>query len=343
MSITSPQPPSLSVVFPAYNEVNWIGRSVQAVLAASRAANWNVEIVVIDDGSTDGTAELLDELADAHGVVVVHQANRGRFETVRTAIKRATSERVLILGSRVVVDEHSLAFLKSQMLEHPDRLVWNGHVRVETEGNPFAGFWKGILQILWRRYLKEPRLTSFGINDFDLFPKGSGFFCAPKEILEEGLATFDSIFDDVRFVSDDTRLIRSIAERHRIWIAPQFSCSYFHGRENLRGFATHAYFRGTTFIDGYLGQPGLGRRIALVAIGAGAAGTVLAFTRPKAALVTGTVGALAAGAAVREAGGSPADARAVAVLMPVFAGSFGACAVRGLLLALRARMSRSRS
>ncbi|MFE2757144.1 glycosyltransferase family 2 protein [Actinosynnema sp. NPDC059335] len=334
------QAPTLSVVFPAYNEEKWIGRSIDAVLVAAREADWQVEIVVIDDGSTDGTPELLDKYAELHGVVVVHQQNQGRFETVRTAIRTAGSERVLILGSRVVVDPHSLAYLKDQLVNHPERVVWNGHVRVESDGNPYAGFWNGLLQVIWRRYLKEPRLMSFGIEDFDAFPKGSGFFCAPKEMLLNASAAFDSMFDDIRFASDDTRLIRWIAERERIYISPDFSCSYYHGRESIRKFAKHAFFRGTTFIDGYLGNPGTSRKMALAALGAGAAGVTLLVARPKTAAVVAAAGTAAAGGVVKACGGSTADATAVSRMLPVFAVSFGAGAVRGLFLALRAKVRR---
>lgn len=332
--------PTLSVVFPAYNEEKWIGRSLDAVLNSAAQADWKVEIVVIDDGSTDGTPALLDEYAEKHGVVVVHQENQGRFNTVRTAISTASSDRVLILGSRVVVDPHSLGYLKNQLIEHPERVVWNGHVRVESDNNPYAGFWNGILRIVWRRYLMNPRLMSFGIEEFDAFPKGSGFFSAPKWMLEEANAAFDSIFDEVEFASDDTRLIRWIAERERIWISPDFSCSYFHGRESIQKFAKHAYFRGTTFIDGYLGTAGTSRKMALGALGAGAAGVTLLVLKPKIAIATGVAGTVAAGGLVKACGGKTSDATALARMLPVFATAFGAGAVRGLFLAAKAKVKK---
>ncbi|MEV0677131.1 glycosyltransferase family A protein [Actinosynnema sp. NPDC050436] len=334
------EPPTLSVVFPAYNEEKWIGASLDAVLVAAAKADWKVEVVVIDDGSTDGTPALLDGYAERHDVVVVHQPNAGRFETVLAAIRKATGDRVLILGSRVVVDPDALVFLKRQLVEHPERLVWNGHVRVESDGNPYAGFWNGLLQVLWRRYLKDPKLMSFGIEDFDAFPKGSGYFCAPKDMLVTASEAFDSMFDDIKFASDDTRLIRWIAERTPIFITPDLAGSYYHGRESLPKFVNHAYFRGTTFIDGYLGNPGTGRKMALAALGAGAAGVTLLVTRPKAALAVGAAGAVGAGGLVKACGGSNADAKAVARMLPVFAASFGAGAVRGLALALKAKARR---
>ena len=62
--------PALSVVIPVYNEQNWIDRSVGALIASAQAANWPVEVVVVDDGSTDGTGDKLAELRELYGITV---------------------------------------------------------------------------------------------------------------------------------------------------------------------------------------------------------------------------------------------------------------------------------
>jgi glycosyltransferase involved in cell wall biosynthesis len=83
-------PSTVSVVIPAYNEADVIGEVV-AVLAA--AAMWR-EIIVVDDGSDDATATL----AAATGAVVVrHPYNKGNGAAVKSGIRRATGEFVLII------------------------------------------------------------------------------------------------------------------------------------------------------------------------------------------------------------------------------------------------------
>lgn len=335
----NPLLPSLSVVIPVYNEQDWIERSVGAVAAAAEAAGWPAEIVVVDDGSTDATPARLDDLRERHGIVVVAQPNSGRFEARRAGLAKASGQQVLLLDSRVIVDTGSLAFFRDQLLAHPERTVWNGHINVASEDNPYAGFLAGMVKIPWRRYCANPRLMSFGIEEFDVFPKGTGFFSAPRQVLEEACDAFVSLFDDARYASDDTGVLRWIAERHRIFLAPELSATY-HGRDSFKKFVAQSYFRGTTFVDSYLASPGPARNGLFAAFGVGLLGLAVAAKRPKTAVALAAAGSAAAGVAVTRFGATNAEAKAVAKLAPVFGAGFGAGAIRGLFLALRARSRR---
>jgi len=84
------EPSSVSVVVPAFNEEQAIGALVQA-LAAGGA--WH-EIIVVDDGSSDATAA---RAGDAGAAVVRHPYNKGNGAAVKTGIRRATGEFVLIV------------------------------------------------------------------------------------------------------------------------------------------------------------------------------------------------------------------------------------------------------
>ncbi|GLW91972.1 glycosyltransferase family 2 protein [Actinokineospora globicatena] len=332
--------PALSVVIPVYNEESWLPRSIAALMVSLDRARWEAQVVVVDDGSTDGTGDRLAELAKKYdNITVVSQENRGRFEARKAGLAEATGEQVVLLDSRVIVEPDSLTYLRDQFTEHPDRRVWNGHITVNSEGNPYAGFMAGLVKIPWRRYCADPRLTSFGPEEFDLFPKGTTFFAAPREIFAGAFGDFDSLYDDVKLASDDTRVLRWIVERERINISPGFAAVY-NGRESLKKFASHSYFRGTTYVDSYLTSAGPARTALFGALAVGAVGVVALVNRPKTTLVAGVVGAVAGGAVAKRCGATNTEARAVSTLLPLFAGGFGLGVLRGLFLALRAKLRR---
>ena len=317
---------------PVFNEQDWIGRSIAAVRTALEIADWQAEIVVVDDGSTDDTPKRLAELSQQFDLTVVSQDNRGRFAARLAGIGRARGDQVLLLDSRVLVDPHSLSYLREQLAGHPDRSVWNGHVSVESGPGPYGDFWAGLVSVAWRRYFANPRFVSFGAEEFDRYPKGTGFFCAPRELLVQAADSFSSLFADPRFASDDTRMLRWIAERHRIQLSPHFSATYA-SRDSFPKFVRHSYFRGTTFVDSYLDAPGPTRRAAATAAVAGLLGVGLLLKRPARALLTGAAVSVVAGAVVRSSGGTAAQSRAVAGLLPLFAACFGSGVLRGLALA----------
>ncbi|MGZ8750613.1 MAG: glycosyltransferase family 2 protein, partial [Pseudonocardia sp.] len=82
--------PRLSVVVPAYQVVEWLAESLASVLDQSLR---DLEVVVVDDGSTDGTGELADRIAATdHRVRVVHQANVGLGAARNVGVAHATGE-----------------------------------------------------------------------------------------------------------------------------------------------------------------------------------------------------------------------------------------------------------
>ena len=80
----------LSVVIPAYNEIN----TAEALLRRVREVPLKLEVIVVDDGSTDGTRELLKRLEE-EGLVdllVFHDVNQGKGAALQTGFQRATGD-----------------------------------------------------------------------------------------------------------------------------------------------------------------------------------------------------------------------------------------------------------
>jgi len=89
-------PRKVSIIIPAYNEAAAISGVLDAVLRADTSP-YAKEIIVADDGSSDGTAVLLEQAAAGSGIkVVTHPVNRGKAAAIRSALKIATGDIILI-------------------------------------------------------------------------------------------------------------------------------------------------------------------------------------------------------------------------------------------------------
>jgi glycosyltransferase involved in cell wall biosynthesis len=329
-------PPSLSVVIPIYNEPHWIGTVVRDLVAAvQRAPFAPAELVIVDDGSDEQTQAVLAELEAPFPLRVLRQDNAGRFAARRCGIEAATGDLVLLLDSRVSIQADALAFVASEFDRTGPLPIWNGHVNLELRGNPFGRMWWILESVAWAEYRANPRTTSYGVVDFDHYPKGTSCFLAPRELLLDAAIRFESQFADLRDANDDTPMIRSLAEHQRINISPGFSCLY-RPRRSLGAFIHHAYHRGSTFIDGF-GHPGtrfFGVILAFYPVSLTAG--MVAVAKPRLAAKAAML-APAAGAGVGLALRRPrADTRALALVGPIWLAAYGAGMWRGLWLVLSA-------
>ena len=95
---TEPLPsPTYSIVIPAYNERDRITATMEKILAYAGGQGWNAEVIVVDDGSRDETAEIVRTFAARHpGVrLLKNPGNRGKGYSVRNGMLHAAGEILL--------------------------------------------------------------------------------------------------------------------------------------------------------------------------------------------------------------------------------------------------------
>jgi glycosyltransferase involved in cell wall biosynthesis len=328
---------SLTVIVPVYNERAKVAPTLDNIDERVREAPaFDAEIVVVDDGSTDGTADAARASETATPVrVVSYTPNRGLFAARLAGLEAATGDYVLFLDAGAVLAPGSLPFLASRI---PERRVWNGHTIMQSAGRPFEQFWDVVTHIAFHDYLSDPRETSFGAEEFDRYPKGGGCFFAPRALMLEAVTRFESKYADLRHSSDDTTPLRWLAAQERINIAPQFAYTYTFG-ESLEGFLRHAYKRGVHFLDGHGRPESRFFPLAAAFYPVSAALALGALRRPL--VVPAALGALGGAAAVAAiARGRARDAASFAWTTPLYALAHGLGMWKGLVLAAANRTRR---
>ncbi|KRA22243.1 hypothetical protein ASD65_17225 [Microbacterium sp. Root61] len=348
----APQP-ALSVVIPSYNSAQWLPTTIAALADAVRVASTDVEVIVVDDGSTDATPGVVEALAESFPgtLQLVVQENKGRFLARWEGLARSRADHVLLLDSRVLIHPTAIDYVLREIAADPTRVAWNAFVETDPKAPLVGMFWEVPTHVFWGRFLRAPRPFDLTSATFDSAPKGTTMFLASKPVFEDA---FRSAWPegDAKLVSDDTKVLRRIADVHTIRLDPGFSATY-RPRTTVRAFVDHSYDRGTLFVDSYAGTTparsavivtlvvlpavAIAVLIALVAVGRGAAAL-----KAVAALVVLALSPLIPAAINRC---SPRGLLAFVVCLPIFIGPFWRGLVRGIVLHRRAfvRPSSSRA
>lgn len=253
MSDTAPDmtEPELSILIPSYNSAPWLPSTFDALAEALRRADARVQVVLVDDGSTDATLEVIDGLRASFptDIEVVVQKNMGRYAARLSGLAVARSERVLLLDSRVLIQPDALRYALERMRDPDAPPVWNAHAITDPSAPLVGLFWDVPTYVFWGRYLRSPRPYDLTGENFDSAPKGTTMFLAPRQLLLDAFEVARPTTDS-KLVSDDTKLLRYVADAAGIRIDPGFSAVY-RPRTRVREFLSHAYHRGTVFVDSY--------------------------------------------------------------------------------------------
>jgi dolichol-phosphate hexosyltransferase len=125
-------PNTLSILMPVFNERTTVERAIDDALTAELPVE-SRQLVIVDDGSTDGTRELLREGEWPDNVTLVfHDQNRGKGAALQTGLKHATREYAAILDADLEYKAADLAPLLEPLLAGDTRVVfgtrsWSSH------------------------------------------------------------------------------------------------------------------------------------------------------------------------------------------------------------------------
>ena len=161
----------LSIVIPIYNEIH----TIRQVLDRVKASPYDKEIILVDDGSTDGSREFLASLDEPGIIVVLQDRNRGKGAALRTGFSRASGDVVLIQDADLEYDPVDYPRLLGPILEDKADVVF---------GSRFGGEAHRVL-LFWH-YVGNRFLTTLSnmFTNLNLSDMETGYKVFRRSILE---------------------------------------------------------------------------------------------------------------------------------------------------------------
>ena len=128
----------LSVIVPVFDERNTVVEIVRRMRAVELPVE--LEIVVVDDGSTDGTRDVLRQLADSTVRIVTHDVNRGKGTAIRSGLSHVSGDLVLVQDADLEYDPEDWPKLMTPIMRGKARVVY---------GSRFTGERRNMLFLHW--------------------------------------------------------------------------------------------------------------------------------------------------------------------------------------------------
>ena len=135
----------LSVLIPAYNEVH----NIQNILNKIGEVNIPKEIIVVDDGSTDGTRELLNTLKSDIIKVIFHEKNQGKGGAIRTAIAHSKGDIILIQDADLEYDPQDYHKLIPVIVSGKEKVVYGSRFLNKQNKHSYFSFFLGGQVVTW--------------------------------------------------------------------------------------------------------------------------------------------------------------------------------------------------
>ncbi|HEY2214447.1 MAG TPA: glycosyltransferase family 2 protein [Acidimicrobiales bacterium] len=131
---------TLTVIMPVFNERSTVAEIIRRMRAVQLPGGINLQVIVVDDGSSDGSEKVLRALEDSTVRVITHQENKGKGAAIRSGMALATGDLLLIQDADLEYDPDDWPRLLEPVLKGKARVVY---------GSRFTGERKNMLPLHW--------------------------------------------------------------------------------------------------------------------------------------------------------------------------------------------------
>ncbi len=172
---------------PVYNEENVVAKSIKRLLE-TKIDGVTIELIVVNDGSKDKTAEVLSKIRDRRVVVINHKMNLGKGAAVRTALSKMTGDFAVIQDADLEYDPADLNLLLAPILDGRADVVY---------GSRFVGSGPHRVHFFWHMVANQfltflsNALTNINLTDMETGYKAFTKHVAKKLELHENRFGFD--------------------------------------------------------------------------------------------------------------------------------------------------------
>lgn len=203
----------VSVIIPTYNRAPYLARAIHSALAQEYSP---IEIIVVDDGSTDDTSQVIASFRDQ--IISVRQNNRGVSSARNTGLKMARGEYIAFLDSDDFWAKEKLSEQVKALEEHPDcNVCYTWWITVDEHGH-------------FKRFFR-PRAEGWIFQKlYDLnYPLSSHVLARRKCFFEED--TSPLLFDTDLVIAEDLKVWLQLSLKHRFRCVKEYLvfCTEHHG------------------------------------------------------------------------------------------------------------------
>lgn len=226
--------PAISVIIPLYNKAVVVEQSIRSVLTQSFH---NLELIVVDDGSTDGSAEIVAKIEDER-LKLIQQENGGPGKARNTGVTHARGEWILFLDADDELLPNALEHLYAKHLQHPEVNVIDGAFYVR----------KGTKEVLYPRKESEIKDNYKAFFYREILPS-TGHTLFSRQLLQKYPYQTDiRRYEDVELIMRLLKNAKVVTTSRPIFYVNTSFSQASHARPNIQDdFVGHLDFRGKGF------------------------------------------------------------------------------------------------
>ncbi|OFZ12538.1 MAG: hypothetical protein A2Z20_10865 [Bdellovibrionales bacterium RBG_16_40_8] len=232
---------SISIIIPTFNSAAYI-LPLWSSLSSSGLIDFCIEIIVVNDASTDETNEVLKKINNSKLSVYTLKKNHGRFQARLYGAQKAKGQWLLYLDSRITVERGFLLSVQQAIVRD---LPTIGLVEIDITKNIFCLYWQRSHEKIFQRNFKiinEPMMLNK--KNYEYFAKGTTIFLVKRD-------SFLSVCQKVspeKQKADDTYLLKLFAESSGVLIDPRLII-HWEPRAKLLPFLYRLFERGPSFVQ----------------------------------------------------------------------------------------------